>query len=116
MLSSQAARRAPELTTDIGPGDLILRDLRLWHGGTPNHSNKLRTMLALVVIDPTYREEDESGFKGFEAEEGSEGFWHHPRIKTSVHFVPAGDRTYYLRAHHSTPPTALFLDWQKRKG
>ena len=73
-------------------------------------------MLALVVIDPDYTEADETGFKGFEAEIGSEDFWQNPRLETSVHFVPAGDRSYYLHGHHSTPPTPLYLDWQSRKG
>ncbi|MEE2784835.1 MAG: phytanoyl-CoA dioxygenase family protein [Pseudomonadota bacterium] len=116
MLDEQAARRAPELTTDICPGDLVIRDLRLWHGGTPNRSSVLRTMLALVVIDPDYQQTDESGFKGFEAEESAKDFWYHERLRTSVYFVPMGDRAYYLHAHHSTPPTPLFLDWQARKG
>ncbi len=116
MLDQQALARSPEQTIGIGPGDLIVRDLRLWHGGMPNTSDERRIMLALVVIDPDYQQADETGFKGFEAEIGSEDFWHHPRLATSVHFVPAGDRSYYLHGHHSTPPTPLYLDWQSRKG
>lgn len=115
MLTGRALVHAPEQTTGIGPGDLVIRDLRLWHGGMPNVSSERRIMLALVVIDPTYREGDESGFKGFEAERGSESFWHHPRLRTSVSFVDAGDRSYYMHGHHSTPPTALQLDWDKRQ-
>jgi hypothetical protein len=92
---------------------MVIRDLRLWHGGMPNHSSDRRIMLALVVIDPLYRQQDESGFKGFEAEQGTEAFWSHPRLQTSVHFVPADDRSYYLHSHHSTPPTKLRLDWDK---
>lgn len=114
MLDGQAALHPPEQTVNIRRGDLVIRDLRLWHGGMPNRSNDRRIMLALVVIDPLYRGGDESGFKGFEAEQGSEAFWHHPRMNTSVHFVPPGDRSYYMHGHHSTPPTELRVDWERR--
>lgn len=107
ILASRDAVVPAEQTTGIGPGDLVIRDLRLWHGGMPNYSADRRIMLALVVIDAAYQHGDESGFKGFEAEEGSEEFWHHPRLKTSVSFVPAGDRSYYMHGHHSTPKTEL---------
>lgn len=116
MLAKQARVRQPEQTVGIGPGDLIARDLRLWHGGMPNVSDERRIMLALVVIDPDYTDADETGFKGFEAEQGSDDFWRNPRLETSVEFVPAGDRSYYQHGHHSTPPTALYRDWQMRKG
>ena len=114
MLDSRAAVVPSEQTTDIGPGDLVIRDLRLWHGGMPNNSADRRIMLALVVIDAEYRHGDESGFKGFEAEEGSEQFWHHPRLKTSVSFVAAGDRSYYMHGHHSTPKTELQQEHKTR--
>lgn len=114
MLDAQAGRCPPEQTVDFWRGDLVIRDLRLWHGGMPNLSSVRRIMLALVVIDPDYRGGDESGFKGFEAELGTETFWRHPRLSTSVSFVPRGDRSYYLHSHHSTPPTALRLEWEKR--
>jgi ectoine hydroxylase-related dioxygenase (phytanoyl-CoA dioxygenase family) len=115
MLTRRAAVVPAEQTTGIGPGDLVIRDLRLWHGGMPNYSADRRIMLALVVIDAAYRHGDESGFKGFEAEEGTEEFWQHPRLKTSVSFVPAGDRSYYLHGHHSTPKTALQQEHEARQ-
>ena len=114
MLASRATVVPPEQTTGIGPGDLVIRDLRLWHGGMPNNSGDRRIMLALVVINAAYRHGDESGFKGFEAEKGSEDFWHHPRLKTSVSFVPAGDRSYYMHGHHSTPKTVLQQEHEAR--
>jgi len=114
MLASRAAVVPPEQTTGIGAGDLVIRDLRLWHGGMPNKSADRRIMLALVVIDAAYRHGDESGFKGFDAEEGSGEFWHHPRLKTSVSFVPAGDRSYYMHGHHSTPKTQLQQEYEAR--
>jgi ectoine hydroxylase-related dioxygenase (phytanoyl-CoA dioxygenase family) len=114
MLRRQAEAGGCEQTVGIGPGDIVVRDLRLWHGGMPNISSERRIMLALVVINPHYRGQDESAFKGFEAEQGSEAFWKHSRLKTSVWFRPAGDRSYHLHGHHSTPPTPLREDWLRR--
>ena len=114
MLEEQSKISPAIQTTNVVAGDLIIRDLRLWHGGMPNITRERRIMLALVVIDPAYHEEDESVFKGFEAEQGSEAFWEHPKLKTAVSFVPQGDRTYYLQGGHSAPLTPLRKDWIAR--
>lgn len=114
MLEEQSKISPAIQTTNVVAGDLIIRDLRLWHGGMPNTTRKRRIMLALVVIDAAYRGEDETGFKGFEAEQGSETFWEHSKLKASVGFVPPGDRSYYLKSNHSGPLTALRKDWIAR--
>jgi hypothetical protein len=77
-------------------GDLVLRDMRVWHGGMPNRTQTHRPMLALV-----HRyEKPEQGT--FEAEEGSEAFWSsHPLLQTSPFFVPKP--IDYLRQGHSRP-------------
>ena len=36
-------------------------------------------MLAMVHVSAAHRGVDESGFRGFAAERGSEDFWQHPR-------------------------------------
>jgi hypothetical protein len=36
-------------------GSLILRDLRLWHRGTPNRTTEIRPMVAVVYARPWYR-------------------------------------------------------------
>jgi hypothetical protein len=36
-------------------GSLIMRDLRLWHRGTPNYTTELRPMVAVVYSCPWYR-------------------------------------------------------------
>lgn len=43
------ARReySPPLQPIVPKGSLIVRDLRLWHAGMPNHSNIIRVMLAM---------------------------------------------------------------------
>lgn len=77
-------------------GDLVLRDMRVWHGGMPNHTQTHRPMLALVH---RYEKPDQGTF---EAEAGSEAFWDsHPRLQSSPVFVPKP--IDYLRQGHSRP-------------
>lgn len=77
-------------------GDLVLRDMRVWHGGMPNRTQTPRPMLALVHRS----EKPEHGT--FEVEAGTEDFWSsHPRLQTSPSFVPKP--IDYLRQGHSRP-------------
>lgn len=77
-------------------GDLVLRDMRVWHGGMPNRTQTHRPMLALV------HRHEKPAQGTFEAEAGSEAFWAgHPRLQTSPAFVPAP--IDYLRQGHSRP-------------
>jgi Phytanoyl-CoA dioxygenase (PhyH) len=77
-------------------GDLVLRDLRVWHGGMPNSTTTHRPMLAIV-----HRWEKPEN-TSFEAEEGSEAFWaSHPRLQTNPSFVPKPIN--YLQQGHSRP-------------
>jgi hypothetical protein len=77
-------------------GDLILRDMRVWHGGMPNRTRIHRPMLALVHRT----EKPEHGT--FEAEAGSEAFWSsHPLLQTNPTFMPKP--IDYLQQGHSRP-------------
>jgi hypothetical protein len=42
------AAELPSARTNVPVGSLILRDMRLWHRGMPNHSDASRTMFAIV--------------------------------------------------------------------
>lgn len=46
----EAERRvlAPPVRANARKGSLLLRDMRLWHRGVPNHSNAIRHMIAMV--------------------------------------------------------------------
>lgn len=50
---------------------------------------------------------------GLQAEAGTEEFWSHPRLGTAVFFEPAP--VAYRTAGHSTPPTALRVEFEQRK-
>jgi len=77
-------------------GDLVIRDMRIWHGGMPNYTQTHRPMLALV-------HRHAKPVQGtFEAEAGSEDFWSsHPLLQTSPTFVPKP--IDYLHQGHSRP-------------
>jgi len=42
----------PSIRTAVNAGDLVIRDLRLWHRGAPNQLDRIRTMLAIVYNRP----------------------------------------------------------------
>jgi hypothetical protein len=95
-------------------GDLVLRDLRLWHGGMPNSTTEPRTMLVMVHIAADYRGPRESTFfTGFEAEQGSESFWQHSVLRTAVAFAPVP--IAYRSGGHSAPDTALKVEMSGRR-
>ena len=118
-----------------------------------NRHSKVRPQFLRFLLVPALVVYLRSTFtsQGFEAEEGSEKFWYHPKLKTSVAFVPkaadylhgmptaplvnvvspdispghdlhdryADRRLLYflhLPGHHSTPVTALRLEYERRKG
>ena len=109
----QARERGVETRTIARTGDCLIRDLRLCHGGMPNDSTEIRTMLAMVHIAATYKGVDESGFRGFCAQEGTEDFWHHPRLHTSVVFEPSPIE--YRLPGHSAPSTVLRSEFEERR-
>ncbi|KAL1597818.1 hypothetical protein SLS60_008305 [Paraconiothyrium brasiliense] len=54
LLEARRKVRAPSQPT-VKKGSIIVRDLRLWHGGKPNLSDKPRVMLAMIHFAPWYR-------------------------------------------------------------
>lgn len=95
MITAWEAKRPAERVL-ANRGDLVLRDMRVWHGGMPNRTQTHRPMLALVHRN----EKPEQGT--FEAEAGSEAFWaSNPRLQSSPFFVPKP--IDYLRQGHSRP-------------
>jgi len=95
MIAEWEAKRPAERVL-AQQGDLVLRDMRVWHGGMPNRTENHRPMLAMVHR----HEKPEQGT--FEAEAGSEDFWSsHPLLQTNPVFVPKP--MDYLRQGHSRP-------------
>jgi ectoine hydroxylase-related dioxygenase (phytanoyl-CoA dioxygenase family) len=49
------AASLPSLRANLKAGSLLLRDLRMWHRGTPNRSSATRPHLAVVYTRPWYQ-------------------------------------------------------------
>ncbi len=45
----------PSIRTAVNAGDLVIRDMRLWHRGAPNQLDRIRTMLAIVYNRPWFK-------------------------------------------------------------
>ncbi|KAJ2956944.1 hypothetical protein NQZ79_g7295 [Umbelopsis isabellina] len=54
MLKQRREERPPSQPT-VKKGSIVIRDLRLWHGGKPNFTNQIRVMLAFIHFAPWYR-------------------------------------------------------------
>ena len=83
----RVAEYFPSLKVVLLPGEILIRDLAMWHRGTPNPSDKARTMLTIGFFredkaygygDPSFNL-DETLFRSL-----------HPRIQRmfTYHFSP----------------------------
>lgn len=54
-LLAERRKQSPPEQPSIPKGSIIIRDLRLWHAGMPNHSDDIRVMLAMIHFAPWYR-------------------------------------------------------------
>ncbi|KAF2126433.1 phytanoyl-CoA dioxygenase family protein [Dothidotthia symphoricarpi CBS 119687] len=61
LLESRRETRPPSQPV-VKKGSIIIRDLRLWHGGKPNLSTEPRVMLAMIHFAPWYRNQMEVEF------------------------------------------------------
>ncbi len=80
-----ARRRAvrPPLQPDVPCGNVLIRDIRLWHAGMPNRTATPRPMIAMIHWCAWL---DGSGsIPSFPR--GTEAFFDHPELKTAARFV-----------------------------
>ncbi len=49
------AQEMASVRVTMPAGSVLLRDLRMWHRGTPNHADHARPNMALVYTRPWYR-------------------------------------------------------------
>ncbi len=77
------ARRAivPPIQPTIPVGSIVIRDIRLWHAGTPNHTQMPRPMIAMIHWISWWTE----GSVTFP--QSAEDFLKHPDLTTVAHFV-----------------------------
>jgi ectoine hydroxylase-related dioxygenase (phytanoyl-CoA dioxygenase family) len=87
-LDEQRRRREP-LQVEIKAGDMLIRDMRLWHRGMPNHTGEVRTMIAMIHVASWWRVDSPDAYPGkrMEFAVGSEPFLEHTQLKHYAHFV-----------------------------
>lgn len=81
VLAPWRAKRPP-LQASTRTGDVIVRDIRLWHAGTPNRTPTPRPMIAMIHWCSWWSEADSIPFP-----RESEPFLQHPRLRTVARFV-----------------------------
>ena len=86
-------------------GTLVLRDLGMWHRGSPNHTEVHRPMITMIVrVNSELRRQlrdHERIATGFEADLSTREFWRHPRLWAAVWLFPRVD--YLFADAHSRP-------------
>jgi hypothetical protein len=79
----EARRRiALPIQPTIRRGSVLIRDVRLWHAGMPNHTDRPRPMIAMVHVSHWL----EAGTP-LEFPAGSKSFFEHPVLTTAARFT-----------------------------
>jgi ectoine hydroxylase-related dioxygenase (phytanoyl-CoA dioxygenase family) len=73
----------PPIQPSVKAGTVILRDMRLWHSGIPNHTPNPRPMIAMMLWNA-----DAKTFGGIEVPERSVEFFQNKRIETELVVIP----------------------------
>lgn len=83
---------AAPLQPGVRAGSVLIRDIRLWHAGMPNHTDQPRPMIAMIHWCGWWNDNDPVRFPA-----GTEGFFQHPELRTNARFV--AEEIDYI--HHS---------------
>lgn len=90
----EARRRVvPPFQPSVKAGSVLIRDIRLWHRGTPNFTDRPRPMIAMIHNVSWWPTET------MVFPEGTEGFFAHADLRSSVKFVPGP--VDYLTRHEA---------------
>jgi hypothetical protein len=72
----------PPLQPSVQLGSILLRDIRIWHRGMPNHTDIPRPLIAMAHWIGWWRDGRAIPFA-----KGTEAFFEHPHLKTNARFV-----------------------------
>jgi len=75
---------APPLQPAVRCGSVLIRDIRLWHRGMPNHTDTPRPMIAMIHWIRWWSNDEPILFP-----KGTERFFAHDTLKTNARFVDA---------------------------
>jgi hypothetical protein len=85
--------RVTPVQPTVGCGGVVIRDIRLWHRGMPNHTQAPRPMIAMIHWIGWWSEGEPVPFPAGNAE-----FFEHPVLKTNAKFVE-GPIDYIRHGH-----------------
>ena len=88
----------PPFQPTVKRGSVILRDIRLWHAGMPNHTGEPRPMIAMIHWPHWYQTND-----AIEIPEESRDFFSHPVLHTQLKIVENLDHTLHGGAYDFQP-------------
>jgi hypothetical protein len=72
----------PPIQPSLPLGSVLIRDIRLWHAGMPNHTSIPRPMIAMIHWCSWWNDDGPISFAA-----GTEEFFQHPTLRTNAHFV-----------------------------
>jgi ectoine hydroxylase-related dioxygenase (phytanoyl-CoA dioxygenase family) len=78
----------PPLQPTVPRGSVVIRDIRLWHAGMPNHTQTPRPMIALIHWAGWWSSSDKVRLA---KDSGVEEIIEHPRLRTVVEWVNANE-------------------------
>lgn len=90
-LAEWRARRPP-IQPAVAAGSIVIRDIRLWHRGVPNHTDRPRPMIAMIHRIHWWRGDGRIRFPI-----GTESLFEHSDLTTNAVFVDGP--IDYLRRH-----------------
>ena len=92
----------PPLQLTVPAGSIILRDIRLWHAGMPNHTAQPRPMIAMIHTIAWW-----GGGETLTFPKGTEEFFQHPDLHTQARFVDEPiDYLHHSQAYDFKPEVA----------
>ena len=74
--------KRPPIQPSVKAGSILIRDMRLWHGGTPNPSDQARPMIAMIHWVGWWIHGEAMKFPA-----SSKPFFDHPQLRTHANFV-----------------------------
>jgi ectoine hydroxylase-related dioxygenase (phytanoyl-CoA dioxygenase family) len=79
---AEQAKTAPGIQYSARAGSVVVRDIRMWHAGMPNHTDQPRPMIAMIHYVGWWSE-----LPPLEFGAGSEPFLEHPELRHMVRYV-----------------------------
>ena len=87
-------RSKEPLQPTVSAGSILLRDIRMWHAGMPNHTDTPRPMIAMIHWTSWMHTGD-----GLKFPKGTEEFFKHPDLNTVATYVE--EPIDYISAPHA---------------